>query len=150
MYEGLTALSLIANNDYVRASRWPGRWGGPAIGGLDGDAGGVSLIPKVVDNDPFDRVPLSARAARPVDSRWPWCQPTTSGPQRGERSKEHGLRWAEMASWVPNGTLGGACPIRKASRCTPRLPRRPFRPIKWVINNDLWYKLAGSSTALPS
>ncbi len=29
--------------------------------------------------------------------------------------------------------------MRKASRFTPRLPRRPFRPIKWVIINDLWY-----------
>ncbi len=45
-----------------------------------------------------------------------------------------------MASWVPNGTPGGACPMRKASRFTPRLPRRPFRPIKCVIINDLWYK----------
>ncbi len=54
--------------------------------------------------------------------------PTTSGPQRGERSKEHGLRWGEKASWVPNGTPGGAWPMRKASRFTPRLPRRPFRP----------------------
>ncbi len=64
---------------------------------------------------------------------------TTSGPQRGERSKEHGLRSGEMASWVPNGIPGGACPMREASRFTPRLPRRPFRPIKWVIINDLWY-----------
>ncbi len=64
---------------------------------------------------------------------------TTSGPQRGERTKKHGLRWDEMTSWVPNGTLGGARPVRKASRLTPRLPRRPFRLIKWVISNDLWY-----------
>ncbi len=63
---------------------------------------------------------------------------TTSGPQRGERSKEHGLRWDEMASWAPNGTAGGACPMRKASRFTLRLPRRPFRPITWVNINDFW------------
>ncbi len=25
-----------------------------------------------------------------------WCQPTTSGPQRGERAKERGLRWGEV------------------------------------------------------
>ncbi len=93
------------------------------------------LIPKVVDNDPFDRVHSSARQARPVDCRWPWCQPTTSGPQRCERAKDRGLRWAEMAPWVRYR----ACPMRKASRFTPRLPRRPFRPIKWVNINDLWY-----------
>ncbi len=37
---------------------------------------------------------------------------------------------AGMASWVPNGTPGGACPMRKASRFTPRVPRMPFQPIK--------------------
>ncbi len=69
----------------------------------------------------------------------PWCQPNTSGPQRGEGSKERGLRWGEMASWAPNGTLGGARPMRKASRFTPRLPRRLFRPIKRVNIIDYWY-----------
>ncbi len=40
----------------------------------------------------------------------PWCQPTTSGPQRGEQAKQRGLRWGEMASWGSNGTLDGNLP----------------------------------------
>ncbi len=47
-----------------------------------------------------------------------------------------------MASWVPKGIPGDACPMRKASRFTPRLPRSHFGPSNESLSTTFGISMA--------
>ena len=62
-----------------------------------------------------------------------WC--TTSGPRRGQRSPEGGLRWGAFAPRRASRHLPDA-PHRAACRS---YPRGKSAPMKQVIINAAWY-----------
>ncbi len=58
----------------------------------------------------------------------------------GEGARDRGLRWGEAARRRAQiGHAGRPLPDAPESRCAPRLPGEPLRPMRWVIIIEIWY-----------
>ena len=85
----------------------------------------------LVDNDTFDRFPLSAGQARFA----PWCRT----PQ-AERNAASGQGKAASGGALRPAGCVAALDRWQASLRGPRLPGGPQSPIKCVIINEHWYR----------
>jgi hypothetical protein len=89
------------------------------------------IIPMLVDNDSFDRVPLIARQERFA----PWC----CSPQ-AERDAASGQgNLASGGARQPSGCVAALARCRDIVAHGPRLPGGLPRSIKWVIISEHWY-----------
>ena len=71
---------------------------------------------------------------------------TTRRPRRGEGARDRGLRWGGAARRRALRHL----PDAPASRCLPRLPGGPLRPMRWVIIIEIWYQFITSNSIAAS